>query len=163
MPDYPIPAIQHTRCVLALSGVGVFLELFTGEAGAPITRQLAKIARWQREAGNSTRKRRISAGARRDLDRAFDILAAASPGKGMAPDELFRKWAALVHAALTFVEDARNTCPDFTTGEHGRAWRYLQTTINTLVLRLVELEAGIDEQGTALYEKAAWALEGVEI
>lgn len=54
--------------------------------------------------------------------------------------------------ALTFVEDACNTCPVYARRPE---WRYLRQTVNTLAERLRELEPRMDEEGTAIYEEAA--------
>lgn len=62
------------------------------------------------------------------------------------------RWAALIWAALTFVEDACNTCPVYARRPE---WRYLCQTVNTLAERLRELEPRMDEEGTAIYEEAA--------
>ena len=70
----------------------------------------------------------------------------------MDDETRFRRWAALVWAALTFVEDVCNTCPVYARCPQ---WRYLRQTVNTLAEGLRKLEPGMDEEGTRIYEEAA--------
>ena len=74
----PHEAIQHTRCVLALSMITVALSLLKPETlpqlGA-LGKQVEKVDRWLDRCGDDTQKRKLSAGAKRDLDARFHILA----------------------------------------------------------------------------------------
>lgn len=75
---YPHEAIQHTRCVLALSMITVALSLLKPEMLVllgDLGRQVEKVNRWIDRCADDTQKRRLSAGAKRDLDRRFHILA----------------------------------------------------------------------------------------
>lgn len=155
--SYPNPGIQHTRCVLALTAVQACLEVFrpAADCGTALRRQLDKIGRWIAACAQQTRKKPLSAGAKRDLDNKFRVLEGYMITEDMDDGTRFRRWAALIWAALTFVEDACNTCPVYTRGHGNEHWRYLRQTVNTLAERLRELESGIDEEGTAIYEEAA--------
>ena len=151
---YPNPGIQHTRCVLALTATQACLEVFRPAAGCgtALKRQLDKISRWVEACAQQTRAKKLSAGATRDLGRSFKILGRYMITEDMPDETRFRRWAALIWAALTFVEDACNTCPVYA---HAPQWRYLRQTVNTLAEWLLHLEPGMDEEGTAIYEEAA--------
>lgn len=153
-PTYPNPGIQHTRCVLALTATQACLEVFRPAAGCgtALKRQLDKISRWVEACAQQTRSKKLSAGAMRDIGRSFKILGRYMITEDMPDETRFRRWAALIWAALTFVEDACNTCPVYARRPE---WRYLCQTVNTLAERLRELEPGMDEEGTAIYEEAA--------
>ena len=74
---YPNEAIQHTRCVLALSMITVALSLLKPETLpqlGDLGRQVEKVDRWIERCSDDV-QRRLSAGAKRDLDRRFHILA----------------------------------------------------------------------------------------
>ena len=154
---YPDPGVQHTRCVLALTSIQACLEVFrpAADCGTPLERQLDKISRWINACAQQTRSKKLSAGAKRDIGRSFDILERYMITEGMPDEARFRRWAALIWAALTFIEDACNTCPVYTRGRGKEHWRYLRQTVNTLAERLRELEPGMDEDGTTIYEAAA--------
>ncbi|MGE9985406.1 hypothetical protein [Desulfovibrio sp. SGI.169] len=154
---YPTPGVQHTRCVLALTAVQACLEVFrpAADCGTALKRQLGKISRWIEACARQTRSKKLSAGAKRDLDKRFRVLQGYMITEDMPDETRFRRWAALIWAALTFVEDACNTCPVYTRGRGKEHWRYLRQTVNTLAEKLRELEPGMDEDGTAIYEEAA--------
>ena len=75
---YPHEAIQHTRCVLALSMITVAISFLKPETLAllgDLGKQVEKVNRWIDRCADDTQKRRLSAGAKRDLDARFHILA----------------------------------------------------------------------------------------
>ena len=75
---YPHEAIQHTRCVLALSMITVAISFLKPEPLAllgDLGKQVEKVNRWSERCADDTQKRRLSAGAKRDLDARFHILA----------------------------------------------------------------------------------------
>lgn len=75
---YPHEAIQHTRCVLALSMITVAISFLKPEMLAQLGdlgKQVEKVNRWIDRCADDTQKRRLSAGAKRDLDARFHILA----------------------------------------------------------------------------------------
>lgn len=75
---YPHEAIQHTRCVLALSMITVAISFLKPETLAllgDLGKQVEKVNRWIDRCADDTQKRRLSAGAKRDLDTRFHILA----------------------------------------------------------------------------------------
>lgn len=57
-----------------------------------------------------------------------------------------------VWAGLTFLEDARNTCPAYFRGLH---WHNLLKTLTTLCNALEKVDPRIAEIGTRVYERAA--------
>ena len=154
---YPNPGIQHTRCVLALTAVQACLEVLhpAADCDTALKRQLAEISRWIEACAQQTRCKKLSAGAKRDLDKRFRVLQRYMITEDMPDETRFRRWAALIWAALTFVEDACNTCPIYTRGGGNEHWRYLRQTVNTLAEGLRTLEPGMDEDGTSIYMEAA--------
>ena len=66
---YPNEAIQHTRCVLALSMITVAISFLKPETLAllgDLGKQVEKVNRWSERCADDTQKRRLSAGAKRD-------------------------------------------------------------------------------------------------
>lgn len=154
---YPHEAIQHTRCVLALSMITVALSLLKSEAFSQLgdlSKQVEKVNRWLDRCGDDTQKRKLSAGAKRDLDARFHILAGHVGDMQTAATDATRwtQWAAGVWAGLTFLEDARNTCPAYFRGLH---WHNLLKTLTKLCNALEKVDPRIAEIGTRVYERAA--------
>lgn len=161
-PEYPNHGIQHTRAVVALTVATLCLELLNAPHGTALEKQMVKIRRWVDACSTQTKAKRLSAGAKRDLERCCAKLAPHFPDADTTDDARFRMWAALVWTAWTFVLDVRNTCPLYARQREGRCWSYLLRVLETLAFRLREIEPCVEEQGTAIYEAAAWALEGVD-
>ena len=154
---YPHEAIQHTRCVLALSMITMALSLLKPEMLAQLGdlgRQVEKVDRWIDRCADDAQKRRLSAGAKRDLDRRFHILAEHVDSALAETDDAkkWSLWASGVWAGLTFLEDARNTCPAYFRGLH---WHNLLKTLTTLCNALEKVDPRIAEIGTQVYERAA--------
>ena len=154
---YPHEAIQHTRCVLALSMITVALSLLKPETLpqlGDLGKQVDKVNRWLDRCGDDTQKRKLSAGAKRDLDARFNILAGHVGNIQTAATDATRwtQWAAGVWAGLTFLEDARNTCPAYFRGLH---WHNLLKTLTKLCNALEKVDPRIAEIGTRVYERAA--------
>lgn len=154
---YPHEAIQHTRCVLALSMITVALSLLKPEMLAQLGdlgKQVEKVNRWIDRCADDTQKRRLSAGAKRDLDARFHILAGHVGDIQAATADASRwtQWAAGMWAGLTFLEDCRNTCPAYFRGLH---WHNLLKTLTTLCNALENVDPQIAEIGTRVYERAA--------
>ncbi len=152
---YPNPGIQHTRCVLALTIIKSCLDVFrpAAEGNRALAAHIDKIHRWIEECSVVTRQKKLSAGAKRDLDNFFSALASFFITEEMDDETRFHRWAALIWTALIFIEDACNTCPEYTA--HQKCWRYLRQTVTTLAEKLLQIEAAVDEDGTAMYE-AIW-------
>ena len=153
---YPHEAIQHTRCVLAMTVITLYLSLLKpgtiaglGDLGT----QVHKIERWIERCTDDT-QRRISAGATRELDRRFRILAGNVDAALTANDDDMKwaTWASGLWAGLIFLEDARNTCPLYFRGLH---WHNLLKTLTTLCNMLEKEDPRITEIGTRVYEQAA--------
>ena len=170
---YPHEAIQHTRCVLALSMITVAISFLKPEMLAQLGdlgRQVEKVNRWIDRCADDTQKRRLSAGAKRDLDARFHILAGHVGDIQAAAGDATRwtQWATGMWAGLTFLEnhsvylsstpasmvkvDARNTCPAYFRGLH---WHNLLKTLTTLCNALENVDPKIAEIGTRVYERAA--------
>ena len=154
---YPPEAIQHTRCVLALSMITVAISLLKPETLpqlGDLGRQVEKVDRWINRCADDTQKRRLSAGAKRDLDARFHILAGHVGDVQAAAGDASRwtQWGAGMWAGLTFLEDARNTCPVYFRGLH---WHNLLKTLTTLCNALEKVDPQIAEIGTRVYERAA--------
>ena len=81
-------------------------------------KQVEKVNRWIDRCADDTQKRRLSAGAKRDLDARFHILAGHVGDVQAAAGDATRwtQWAAGMWAGLTFLEDCRNTCPAYFRG-----------------------------------------------
>ena len=154
---YPHEAIQHTRCVLALSMITVALSLLKPETLpqlGDLGKQIEKVNRWLDRCGDDTQTRKLSAGAKRDLDARFHILAGHVGNMQTAATDATRwtQWAAGMWAGLTFLEDARNTCPVYFRGLH---WHNLLKTMTKLCNALEKVDPQIAEIGTRVYERAA--------
>lgn len=154
---YPHEAIQHTRCVLALSMITVALSLLKPETLpqlGDLGKQIEKVNRWLDRCGDDTQKRKLSAGAKRDLDARFHILAGHVGDIQAAAADASRwtQWGAGVWDGLTFLEDCRNTCPVYFRGLH---WHNLLKTLTTLCNALEKVDPKIAEIGTWVYERAA--------
>ena len=116
-------------------------------------RQVKKVDRWIERCSDDV-QRRLSAGAKRDLDRRFHILAEHVDSALAETDDAkkWSLWASGVWAGLTFLEDARNTCPAYFRGLH---WHNLLKTLTTLCNALEKVDPQIAEIGTRVYERAA--------
>ncbi|GAB7493752.1 hypothetical protein [Bilophila wadsworthia] len=154
---YPHEAIQHTRCVLALSMITVAISFLKPEPLAllgDLGKQVEKVNRWSERCADDTQKRRLSAGAKRDLDARFHILAGHVGDVQAAAGDASRwtQWGAGMWAGLTFLEDCRNTCPAYFRGLH---WHNLLKTLITLCNALENVDPQIAEIGTRVYERTA--------
>ena len=76
MKTDPAAALQHTRCIQALTAIGVCIDssvIDVSGLGA-LEKQIAKVKRWRDAAAEITTKhRKLSAGARRDLDAIYTL------------------------------------------------------------------------------------------
>ena len=151
-PSFPPVPIQHTRCVIAVRVAQAVLQFFKEPTDSTLDRQLQKIRRWLQECDEQIRGRQLSRGAIRDIDRQLSHLDDAFNVKALDDEALFQRVCTLVWTADTFILDVRCTCPEFRTA---RCWRYLWQTWGTLAEALLEICPGADEQGCALYERAA--------
>lgn len=149
---YPHPAIQHTRCLLALTVIKSCLDVFSpaAEGNRALAAHIEKIQRWIEECSVPIRQKKLSAGAKRDLDRSFSALAEQMITEDMDAATRFHRWAALVWTGIIFIEDACNTCPNYTA--HQEHWRYLRQTVTTLAEKLLQIEPQVDEDGMIIYE-----------
>ncbi|MBQ3058955.1 MAG: hypothetical protein IJD16_01380 [Desulfovibrio sp.] len=151
-PTYPPVAIQHSRCVMAVSVANAVMQFFKEPADKALIGQLQKIRRWLDDCEAQIKSRQLSRGAMRDIDRKLSQLDAAFNVKDLDDEALFQRACALVWTADTFILDVRCTCPEY---RRVRCWRYLWQTWGTLAEWLLAICPGADEQGCALYERAA--------
>ena len=151
-PSFPPVPIQHSRCVMAVSVAKAVMQLFKEPADKALIGQLQKIRRWLDDCEKQIRERPLSRGAQRDIDRKLSHLDAAFNVKDLDDEALFQRVCSLVWTADTFILDVRCTCPEYRTA---RCWRYLWQTWGTLAEALLKICPGADEQGCALYERAA--------
>lgn len=159
---YPNTGIQHTRAVIALAVVTVFLERFVTDDGTELAEHMKIIGKYADDCAVKTRKKALSGGAKRDISNAAEVLAPYFSTKITDPQDRFRQWCAIVWCAMTFIEDVIATCPVYCSGAEGGKWQRLHAAVEALGDALVQLEPGIDEYGTMIYERGAWELEGVE-
>lgn len=160
---YPNTGIQHTRAVVALTALTACIERFRPDPESDIAKHMRIITRCVDKCAAKTKKKKLSAGAKRDLGNCFDVLAQYAD-TSQAPNDgtRFKQWAGLFWCALTFIEDVLASCPAYRDGAEGRKWQELHEATEAVTDALCQLEPGIDEYGTMIYECAAWALEGVD-
>lgn len=152
-PTYPSPAVQHTRCILALTVTRTVVDLFKPgpECGKKLLTQMDKIDRWIKECSAQIQGRKLSAGAKRDLDRSFTALGPHFEFHALDDEALFRRWSALVWTALFLVWDVRHTCPEY---RKPACWRFLDQTMTTLAEHLNHETPDSDAEGSTIYECA---------
>ena len=152
-----IPCIQHTKTVLALTAIEAAVEqmlpFITDKKTAD---QISKVRKWVDLCSASTKVKRLSSGAKRDLESACSVLAPYIEATAAMTDaESRRRWAELFFVGLTLSYDVQATCPLY---GKSREWGYLDTTSETLGRMLLARHPGCDEAGTAIY----MALHGYE-
>lgn len=156
MKTDPAAAIQHTRCIQALTAIGICTDssvIDVSVLGA-LEKQIAKVKRWRDAATEITTKhRKLSAGARRDLDAMFHRMADALASLASPDDNTkFLTWGANVYASELLVWDCLITCPAYA---HGNEWRWLQQSAYTLSRQLEALDPAVAVRGTAIYADIA--------
>ena len=154
--DPAAAAIRHTRCVQALTAIGICTDssvIDVSGLGA-LEKQIAKVKRWRDAAAEITTKhRKLSAGARRDLDAMFHRMADALASLASPDDNTkFLTWGGYIYAAELLVWDCLNTCPQYA---HGNEWRWLQQSAYTLSRQLEALDPAVAVHGTAIYADIA--------
>lgn len=146
----PIAAIQHSRCLLALTTIRVCINEIDSEAvSVSFREQLARIETLLDRCSKDIRDRKLSAGARRDLDRAFTILAKKGALSGKADDDLFFAWASSIWCGATLLLDCKATCPAY---YHGSHWEKLYDVMDNFCIQMDKLDERIGEHGFKLYE-----------
>lgn len=147
----PIPAVQRTKAIWALTLLRVVLDVYRDCKGtSPFGAQLQRVERWHRECELAVKQGggNLSAGARRDLDARFAVVGPYIETEQMAPEPRAERWAALWWTALTELIGARVMCPLYCTG---RCWNYLERTVVTLCERhILPMWPGSDVEGTRI-------------
>lgn len=158
---YPNSGIQHTRAVYALFMVTLFQEMYAPKKGTDIENHMLAIRKAVDACALLTKKKKLSQGAKRDIENANMTLApyidAELPRKRKAENI----WCAIIWCALIFIEDVIATCPQYTVGKCLDKWKTLRSLVEELAEALFPVYPKLDEAGTMLYEMTAWALDGV--
>ena len=143
-------ARQHTKAVLALTTLTGPLEVLEPAVvhGSKFALQMQKVTRWRDECAKATKTKRLSAGAKRDLEAVCTNLAPFMHTEHMNHDARLRQWAALAWVGILYVLGVKCTCPEY--GNNQR-WVYLDMTAWTLGQMLMQMVPGCDVDGTALY------------
>lgn len=149
---FPIPAVQRTKALWALTLLGALLEVYAEVAATTgsVGRHLQKVARWHKACQASVQEpgSAFSAGAKRDLDRRFAIAGPYMETEHMPPEQRAERYAALWWAALTEIVSARVMCPEFC---RARAWAWLEQTTATVAEKIfLPMFPGCDEAGTKI-------------
>ena len=146
----PIPGIQHTKTVLALTAIEAAIEqmlpLITDKKTCD---QIAKVRKWVDLCSAATKVKRLSSGAKRDLESACTVLAPyIEDTAAMTDTDSRRHWAELFFVGIILSNDVQAICPLY---GKSREWGYLDTTADTLGRMLLTRHPGCDEAGTTIY------------
>ena len=146
----PIPGVQHTKTVLALTAIEAAVEQMLPFITDKKTRdQITKVRKWVDQCSAATKVKRLSSGAKRDLESACAVLAPYIEDTAAMTDAAsHRRWAELFFVGLTLSYDVQATCPIY---GKSREWGYLDTTAETLGRMLLARHPGCDEGGTTIY------------
>lgn len=152
MTDTPL-GVQHTRCLLALTLLRTCLDLLTipPDDQVGFAKYVEEIRSGIKTCSDALKVKRLSAGAKRDLDRSFNVLARYMGNSAISERERFRQWGSVFLAASFFLEDALTTARSYTAPIE---WKILRRNVNLMRDVLIELEPHIDEEGSAIYEEA---------
>ncbi len=146
----PIPGVQHTKTVLALTAIEAAVEqMLPLVTDKKTTDQIAKVRKWVEQCSAATKAKRLSSGAKRDLESACSVLAPyIEDTAGMTAEDSRKRWAELFFVGLTLSYDVQAVCPIY---GKSREWGYLDTTAETLGRMLLARHPGCDEAGTSIY------------
>lgn len=162
--DYCMPAgYQHTFTVTTLTATEMCMELIIPPTGTGIAEHVDKIKKAVKSCLTLTRKKQMSSGGKRNFNNCVILMAEyLDKLNTTSGEERLKWWAGLVWMALTFIEDAINACPQYTRiGNEAKKWDNLYKLMAELADKLCEMSPKADELGTYIYEKCAWALDGV--
>ena len=153
----PIPGIQHTKTVLALTAIEAAVEqILPFITDKKSTDQIAKISKWAMTCYDIANQKKMVSGAKRDLESTLPRLAPhIDATMGMSAEDEFRRWAEIFFVGIVLSNDVQATCPLY---GKTREWGYLDTTAETLGRMLLARHPGCDEAGTSIY----MALHGYE-
>lgn len=142
------PPQQHTFCHKALIAIHAALDQYEPGAGTGLDKHIAKIRRWLDMCEADVRNKRLSAGAKRDIDAWLDDISRCALCFGLQGDELFNRWCASIVCAELFIFNCGNTCKEWFKGKH---WRFLAQTMDTLARRVVETQPGALQLGDDMF------------
>lgn len=157
----PLPGVQHTRAIVALTLAQVCMDQFQPENDNDVSRHIGEICAAITACARGTKKKKISAGTKRALDNFFDILVKQFGQDITDPDKLFARWASLVWCASHFLTDVLATCPKYAKGPN-QNWHKLRRLMNELADGLLEIDPAADERGTRIYLESFCAMDGCE-
>lgn len=161
---YPTPARQHTMAVIALTTITMCCELFHAPEGTDVEKCMAKIRYWIDKCSLQTRRKKLSAGAKRDMDICYHKLEPHLVKPEMEGEVRFTAWASFVWTAWLFVLDVKHTCPLYRESHptQSQCWRWLEYWTCQLAEALAQINPEVDYMGTCVYERAAWAMDGLD-
>lgn len=131
---YPPQTYQYTRCLLAVAVIRTFCEeVRPQKLPAAIQRRISSISkRLAQVSASMTRPKNkdLSAGAKRDLDAAFHLIADRCTVKQMMDGEAdILHWYDAIYLAHLLLADCRATCPVYYKGE---SWGWLYHHVECL-------------------------------
>ncbi len=154
LKDLVLPVgIQHTMCIQGITFIRAAMEVL----GPPLkdkkkTAQLAqKIERWTEECSTYLKTRRVSRGAERDIEAAFQFVGKHIDAAHGDEEKRMEIWASVLYMGNLLVFDARRDGKDITKGHV--CWRYLEQTSETLVRGFVKICPQIEDLGFEMYCK----------
>ena len=146
----PIPGVQHTKTVLTLTAIETAVEqMLPFITDKKTTDQIAKVRKWVDQCSAATKVKRLSSGAKRDLESACAVLSPyIEDTAAMDTADSRKRWAELFFVGVIMSYDVQAVCPLY---GKSREWRYLDTTVETLGRMLLARYPGCDEAGTSIY------------
>lgn len=148
----PIAAIQHSRSVLALTALRAFADEIDIEKTSPgLSAHIKKILDLLDVCAKDLQNRKLSAGARRDLDKSFRVLAESGCiGTHSNSDDIFYFWGVGMWCAMTLLDDCESTCPAYF---NTKTWKKLSNAVEELCVALEKIDDRIGVDGFKLYER----------
>lgn len=151
-------AIQRTKAIMALTMVQACFDMYK-PSDEKLKKYCDEIYDSIRECSKNIKGKRVSAGAKHALDNCFQALEPYMEIDVTKEDAIY-KWGALIWCAKTFMEEVIFTCKEYLDGENLDGWKTFYGLIEDFAESLCEIAPGMDEYGTMIYERGAWALEG---
>ncbi len=154
LKDLVLPAgIQHTMCIQGVTFIRAAMEVL----GPPLkdekkTAPLAqKIERWTEECSVYLKNRRVSRGAERAMEAAFQFVGKHIDDAHGDEEKRMEIWAAVLSMGNLLILDSRRYGKAITMGH--ACWRYLDQTSATLVRQFAKINPEIETMGFEMYCK----------